>query len=64
MERIRIVRLGIFISAVLLFSVKIVAGQSLGSPSASFSEQTSYPVLTSKDFIYFSVVRVHIKAAH
>jgi gliding motility-associated-like protein len=53
MERIRIVRLGIFISAVLLFSVKIVAGQSLGSPSASFSEQTSYPIFPAKDFIYY-----------
>ena len=49
----RIVRLGIFILSFLLFSVEFVAGQSLASPSASFSEQTSYPVFSEKDIIYY-----------
>jgi len=40
-------------SVLLLFSVELVAGQSLISPSASFSEQTSYPVFPQKDFIYY-----------
>jgi gliding motility-associated-like protein len=53
MEHIRIVRSGILLSAVLLFFVEFAAGQSLGAPSASFSEQTSYPVFPTKDFIYY-----------
>ena len=53
MKHVRIVWLGIILSFFLLFSTKFVAGQSLSSPSASFSEQTSYPVFTGKDFIYY-----------
>jgi len=53
MKQVRIVRLGIFLSISLLFSVKFVAGQSLASPSASFAEQTSYPVFSGNDFIYY-----------
>jgi len=53
MEQVRIVRLGIFLSMFLLIPTKFVAGQSLVSPSASFAEQTSYPVFAGKDFIYY-----------
>ncbi len=53
MEHVRIVRLGIILSFFLLFSTKFVSGQSLSSPSASFAEQTSYPVFAGKDFIYY-----------
>lgn len=53
MKHVRIVRLGIFLSLFLLFGVKFVAGQSLSSPSVSFTEQTSYPVFPQKDFIYY-----------
>jgi len=53
MEHVIMVRWRILLSVILLFSVKIVAGQSLASPSASFSEQTKYPVFTGKDFIYY-----------
>jgi len=53
MEQVRFVRWGIFLSMFLLISVKFVDGQSLVSPSASFAEQTAYPVFTGKDFIYY-----------
>jgi len=53
MEHVRIVRWGILITIFLLSSVKFVAGQSLASQSASYSEQTSYPVFSGKDFIYY-----------
>ena len=53
MEHVRIIRLRLFISLFLLLSVKFVTGQSLVSTSASFSEQTAYPVFTGKDFIYY-----------
>ena len=53
MEHIRIVRWKICISLFLLLSVEFVAGQSLVSTSASFAEQTVYPVFTGKDFIYY-----------
>ncbi len=53
MEHIRIVRSGIILLFVLLFSAKLVDGQSLSSPLASFAEQTSYPVFAGKDFIYY-----------
>jgi len=53
MEHIRIVRSGIIILFVLLFSAKFVDGQLLSSPLASFAEQTSYPVFAGKDFIYY-----------
>lgn len=53
MEYARFVRLGIIGSIFLLFSSEFVAGQSLGSPSSTFSEQTAYPVFTGKDFIYY-----------
>jgi len=53
MEHVRIIRWGIFISIFLLSSVKFVAGQSLVSTSASLAEQTSYPVFSGKDFIYY-----------
>ena len=53
MNYARIVRLGIISSIFFLFSAEFLSGQSLGSISASFSEQTSYPVFTGKDFIYY-----------
>ena len=53
MKQVRIVRLGIILSLFLLFSAKFVSGQSLSSPSASFAEQTSYPVFTGSDFTYY-----------
>ena len=36
-----------------MFFAEIVAGQSLVSTSAVFSEQTAYPVFASKDMIYY-----------
>jgi len=53
MEHARIVRWGFVMSIFLLFSANIAAGQSLASPTASFSEQTSYPAFPSKDLIYY-----------
>ncbi|MCX6238084.1 MAG: gliding motility-associated C-terminal domain-containing protein [Bacteroidia bacterium] len=53
MEQVRIVRRGFFLLIFLLLSVEFVAGQSLVSTSASFSEKTSYPVFTGNDFIYY-----------
>jgi len=53
MKHVRIAWLGIILSFFLLCSTKFVTGQSLSSPSASFSEQTSYPVFAGKDFIYY-----------
>jgi len=53
MEHVRIVRFAIVLSLLFLFSVKFVASQSLTSPSASFTEQTSYPVFGGKDLIYY-----------
>lgn len=53
MEQVRIVIRGVFLFLFLLLSVKFVAGQSLVSTSASFAEQTSYPVFSGKDFIYY-----------
>jgi gliding motility-associated-like protein len=53
MKYIRIVKLGIISSILLLFSSEFVTGQSLSSLSASFSEQTSYPIFAAKDFIYY-----------
>ena len=53
MEYARFVRLGIIGSIFLLFSWEFVAGQSLVSPSSSFSEQTAYPVFAEKDLIYY-----------
>jgi len=53
MEQGRIVRWGIFMSLFLLLSVKYVNAQSLGSTSASFSEQTNYPQFPGKDLIYY-----------
>lgn len=53
MEHVRIVRWKILLSLILLLSVDFVFGQSLTSPSASFSEQTSYPVFPARDFIYY-----------
>ncbi len=38
---------------IVLSSVQFVDGQSLTSTTASFSEQTSYPVFAGKDFIYY-----------
>ncbi len=40
-------------SVIILFSVEFVSGQSLTSTSASYSEQTSYPVFAGKDNIYY-----------
>ena len=53
MEHVRIVRWGIILTIMLLFGVNLVDGQSLSSPSSSFSEQTSYPVFPQNDFIYY-----------
>jgi gliding motility-associated-like protein len=53
MKHIRIVRQAIFVAVILFLSIKYVAGQSLVSTSASFTEQTSYPVYSGKDFIYY-----------
>jgi gliding motility-associated-like protein len=53
MEQVRIVRRSFFVSLFLLFSVTLAVGQSLVSTSASFSEQTAYPVFTGNDRIYY-----------
>ena len=43
----------IFISLIFLFAAEHVVGQSLATTSASFSEQTNYPVFAGKDLIYY-----------
>ncbi len=43
----------IFISVIFLFVAEHVASQILATTSASYSEQTSYPVFAGKDFIYY-----------
>jgi gliding motility-associated-like protein len=53
MKHARIVRWGIFIFVFLFSPAKFATGQSLASTSASFSTQTSYPVFSAKDIIYF-----------
>jgi len=53
MELGRYVRWGILLSVFLLSFVKYISAQSLGSPSAAYTEQTSYPVFNGKDFIYY-----------
>jgi gliding motility-associated-like protein len=53
MDYLRIVRPGFLGLIFLMFSAELVTGQSLVSTSPSFSEQTSYPVFSGKDFIYY-----------
>ncbi len=53
MEHTRIVRLGLFLLMLIVFSVNFVAGQSLKSPTSSLSEPTAYPVFSGKDSIYY-----------
>ena len=53
MKHVSIVSWRIIICTFLLFSSEYVAGQSLASPSSSFSEQTAYPVDQGRDFIYY-----------
>lgn len=43
----------IFLSLVLWLPAGLVSAQSLASPSATFSEQTAYPIFTGKDNIYY-----------
>ena len=53
MELVSLVRWRLLISVLLLFAAEYVAGQSLSAPTASYSEQTAYPVFSGKDFIYY-----------
>ena len=46
-------RLALFLLILFAFSVNFVAGQSLKSPTSSFSEPTAYPVFSGKDSIYY-----------
>ena len=53
MKIVKFVIVKLFLFVVLLVSAQFVDGQSLTSTTASFSEQTSYPVFAGKDFIYY-----------
>ena len=53
MELTRFVRFGLFLSILLVFSGNFVAGQSLKSPTSSFSESTAYLVFSGKDSIFY-----------
>jgi gliding motility-associated-like protein len=60
MEHTRIVKLGFFLTILLGFSVNFVSGQTLKSPTASFSEPTVYPLFSGKDSIfYFCGIKDH-----